>query len=408
MKALPFLLLMVAGVADGEALRISEVREVAGDGTERMTLHYRFNGEDKEEELFVLKEGIVGDKDVAQAWVHPGGGIGVKLKPDGAKAMTEATKDFIPGRTRLAVIVDGELVSAPGVRATLGGNFEISGMEDLDPRALENLARRMSGRPVLEPGEALPQAPPPPPHPEMVPFTEEEYQQNKANREKVGIYHLERVPSKDELDAKLRKGIDRDAVIAAVGNPCFTLGKSEDGKFQLLYKIAPEKREENPGGEPSRDGFEVRFSDGKVSEWEFSSSFLPRARKLVGRAPGLLVATYPKADLGSGKVDPITLIEGIKIPNVRQRVNATDLQELLSLARMASTWESAEGKEEPRLSRQCDFMKILALHFPEAQDLVDGAVDGKVTVKSLGAAMSPYVVEGKPLPDVKPAPADGN
>ena len=41
-------------------------------------------------------------------------------------------------------------------------------------------------------------------------------------------------------------------------------------------------------------------------------------------------------------------------------------------------------------------------------DLVDELVDGKVTVKSLGTAMSPYVVEGKPSPDGKVAPANGN
>jgi hypothetical protein len=407
MKASLLLLLMIAGVAQGEALRISEVREVAGDDTERMTHRYRYEGQDKEEELFVLKEAIVGDEDVAQAWVHPGEGIGVKLKPQGAKAMAEATQNMIPGRSRLAVIVDGKLVSAPGIRTTLGANFEISGLDDLDDRALANLARRMSGRAELDPKEAVSQAPPPPPRPETVPFTEEEYQQRKASREKMGIYHLESVPSQEELDAKLRKGMERDEVIGVLGKPCYTSGKAEDGKFQLLYQIAPEKREENPGRDAVRDGFEVRFAEGKVEGWELSSSFHARVRKVVGRAPGLLVATYPKADLGSGKVDPIALIEGFTIPNIRQQVNATDLQELLSLAIMASNWQSDEEKEERRLSIQCDFMKILALHFPEAQALADRAVDGSVPVKSVGDALSPYVAEGKALPDAQVAPPDG-
>jgi hypothetical protein len=406
MKALPLLLLMIASVAHGDALRISEVREVAGDDTEPMTLHYRFNGEDKEEKLFVLKEVIVGDKGVAQAWVHPGEGIGIKLNREGAAAMTEATSEMIPGRSRLAVIVDGKLVSAPMLRSVpLVANFEISGVDDMDARALENLARRMSGRAKLDPKEAVPQAPQPPPRPETVPFTEEEYQQRKAAREKVGIYHLESVPSHEELNTRLRKGMDRDAVIAVLGKPFYGWGKPEDGEFELTYKIAPEKREENPGRKAVNDGFAVRFSEGKLTGWDFSSSNLPRERKVVGQVPGLLVASYPRRDFSSGEIDAIAFLEGVKIPNIRQEVNATDLGKLLSLAMLTSNWETAEGKEQ-HLSTGCDVFRILALHFPEAQALADRAVDGSIPVKSLGAALSPYVLEGKPLPGVKPTPTE--
>jgi hypothetical protein len=52
-------------------------------------------------------------------------------------------------------------------------------------------------------------------------------------------------------------------------------------------------------------------------------------------------------------------------------------------------------------------MKILALHFPEVRDLADRAVNGSIPAKSLWAALSPYLVEGKPLPDVQGASADG-
>ncbi|RYD17964.1 MAG: hypothetical protein EOP88_24255 [Verrucomicrobiaceae bacterium] len=406
MKALPLLLLMIASVADGEALRISEVSDVAGDNTERMTLRYRFEGQDKEEELFVLKEVIVGDADVAQASVGHDGAIGVNLKPEGARAMAEATEKMIPRQSRLAIIVDGKLVSAPGVRTTLGGNFELSGLDDdLDERALENLARRMSGRPELGPKEEVSKASPPPPRPETVPFTEEEYQQLKASREKMGIYHLESIPSKEELDAKLQKGMDRNSVIAVFGKPYMMSGNADDETSQLIYKVAPEKRAENPERKMVHDGFNVGFSEGKVTFWGFSFSNTQRERKVVGRVPGLLVASYPEMDFSKGDPDMIALIEGVKIPNIRQELNITDLQQLLSLALMTSNW--GEGTEkESWISTQCDFMKILALHFPEAQDLVDGAAGNKVTLRSFGTAMSPYVTEGKPLPDVQAAPAD--
>jgi hypothetical protein len=49
-------------------------------------------------------------------------------------------------------------------------------------------------------------------------------------------------------------------------------------------------------------------------------------------------------------VDVVALLEGVKIPNVRQQVNIADLQGLLSLATMTSHWEGDEGKEAPPLT----------------------------------------------------------
>jgi len=403
MKTLPLLALLIASVAQGEVLRISEVREVSGDDTERMTHRYRFEGQEKEEELFVLKEAIVGDRDVARAEVAGKGEIYVELNPEGAKAMEEATGNMIPGLSRMAIIVDGKVVSAPGIRMKLGGKFQISGMEEMGDRALENLARRMSGKPELDPKEDVPQPTPPRPRPNTVPFTEEEYQQIKARRENMGIYHLDKVPSKEELEAKLQKGMDRDAVIAAFGKPYMASGKPDDGTFQLDYQIAPEKREANPERKMIHDGFTICFSEGKVTLWNFSSSDIPREEKAVGRVPGLLVASYPRVDFSSGDVDLIAMIEGVKIPNIRQELNITDLQQLLSLTITVSS--SDEGAEtEQWISTQCDFMKILALHFPEVEDLVDGTAGDKVTLKSLGTAVSPYATGDKSLLDLKGAP----
>jgi hypothetical protein len=408
MKSLPVVLWMIAGFACGETLRICEVRQEAGAKTERMTLRYRVNGEPREEVIFVVREPVIGDADVAQAWAGPGTAISIKLTENGAKAMAEATGDMLPGRDRLAVIVDGVLVNAPRVMSPLGSNFQIDGLDDLDERGLENLARRMSGRPPLDPKEAAPQIPPPPhvktvpfTKDKMVPFTEEEYQAIKAAREKAGIYHLENLPAEKELDAKLRKGMGRDEVVALFGRPSSTAGEPGNGEFRLSYEVAPEKREENPERKMLPGGFDVRFSNGKVSGWGHSSySTASRERKVGGRVPGLLVAKIPEVDFSSGEVDMVALLEGVKIPDIRQDVNATDLYGLLSLATMAFHAEADEG-EKDSISVGCDLMKILVLHFPEAKEVAGSAVDGKVRLRDLGNALSPYLTEGRPLPDLK-------
>lgn len=400
MKLLRVVLWMIGGIACGETLRICEVRQEAGPETERMTLRHRIKDDAREEVIFVEREPVIGDADVAKAWAGPGAVINVKLTEKGAKAMAEATGDMLPGRDRLAVIVDGVLVSAPVVQTTLASNFQIDGLDDLDDRGLENLARRMSGRAPLEPKEAASQIPPPP-SVETVPFTEEDYQAIKAAREKAGIWHIESLPTVQDLDAKLRKGMNRDEVIALFGKPSLTSGEPENGEFHMSYELAPEKREENPGRKMLPNGFDVRFSSGKVSGWGSSSySTASRERKVVDRLPGLLVANYPEVDFSSGEVDMVALLEGVKIPDIRQEVNATDLYGLISLATMAILAGADEG-EKDSISVGSDFMKILVLHFPEAKEVAGKAVDGRVRLRDLGEALSPYLTEGRPLPHRK-------
>jgi len=58
------------------------------------------------------------------------GKLTVKLNKAGANKMFDATKRMTHGVDRLAIILDGKILSAPVVQDSLGAQFEISGMKD--------------------------------------------------------------------------------------------------------------------------------------------------------------------------------------------------------------------------------------------------------------------------------------
>ncbi|MBK1829710.1 protein translocase subunit SecD [Verrucomicrobiaceae bacterium R5-34] len=58
------------------------------------------------------------------------GKLSVELNSDGATKMFDLTKQMRHGQDRLAIVLDGEVLSAPVVQSSLGKNFEISGMEN--------------------------------------------------------------------------------------------------------------------------------------------------------------------------------------------------------------------------------------------------------------------------------------
>lgn len=59
------------------------------------------------------------------------------------------------------------------------------------------------------------------------------------------------------------------------------------------------------------------------------------------------------------------------------------------------------GVEKAALAADCDFLKTLAHNFPEVASLRKEAADGKVRVKALDDALSPYALGIKELPRVK-------
>ncbi|BDS04997.1 protein translocase subunit SecDF [Oceaniferula spumae] len=58
------------------------------------------------------------------------GELSVELNNDGATKMFDLTKQMTHGRDRLAIVLDGEVLSAPVVQASLSQKFQISGMAD--------------------------------------------------------------------------------------------------------------------------------------------------------------------------------------------------------------------------------------------------------------------------------------
>ncbi len=70
-------------------------------------------------------------KDVQQAYPESMGGghsVGIRLTNGGADKMINLTKDMDPGRDRIAVVLDSEVITAPTVQSVpLGKNFQIEG-----------------------------------------------------------------------------------------------------------------------------------------------------------------------------------------------------------------------------------------------------------------------------------------
>jgi hypothetical protein len=156
--AIAFSFFAAVSLGLGDTLRLSEVADEASDSTEQIT----FSREGANHVIIVKKALIIGDADVNLAVPNYGldNDFYVELTDDGAKKIKEATAKMNHGQDRLAIIVEGRLVSAPVVQSPLGGSFIISGLEDLGPREIDDLARKMSGRPPRPAGvEPMPAVP---------------------------------------------------------------------------------------------------------------------------------------------------------------------------------------------------------------------------------------------------------
>lgn len=391
---LAVLIFNITHFCSAETLRISELANAAGEGVEQMIL----KTESGEEALFVKTEAVLTDADVKQAWADPtiGGQIGVELNEEGVKKLKVIMARMQRGRDRLAILVEGRLITAPIIMSTLDSPFLVSGFKNMGFRELDDLARKMSGRPPRPQGE---DPDPPKSHPkiESVPFTEEEYQARKALRERSGIFHLESIPSKEDLDKLLRKGMKREEVLKIFGKPFSVSGASHEEHFHLWYLIAPEKRPQDPKRGMLPDGFGVDFTDGKLSRWSHTYSNVPREEKMVGGESPTLRVILPEVDFSSGDLNLVAYVEGIVIPDPKQSVNRRDLGELISIAMSLSSVREKDSAKAT-LDADCDFMKVLSRHFSEVAALRKSAVEGRVEVNQLSEILSPYVFGKKELP----------
>ncbi|RYG85339.1 MAG: hypothetical protein EON58_23130, partial [Alphaproteobacteria bacterium] len=125
-----FLLCGSSHTLAAEKLRLSKVSEVETQGTERLVL----SKDSDKKEIFVEKEAIVTEADIDSASLSPVNEVNFTFSETGAKKLADATK-VGHGVMRIAILVNGELISAPVVMAQLGRNISVNGLdhiEDLD------------------------------------------------------------------------------------------------------------------------------------------------------------------------------------------------------------------------------------------------------------------------------------
>lgn len=102
------------------------------------------DGKERTDYILLSKRVALTGKDVQQAWPLPpmGGGhkVAITLSSAGEDKMINLTKDMTEDRDRIAIVLDGEVLTAPVVQSTpLGKKFEISGQESAEEaRSLAN------------------------------------------------------------------------------------------------------------------------------------------------------------------------------------------------------------------------------------------------------------------------------
>jgi len=92
------------------------------------------DGEERTEPLLLSRRVKVKGSHVRFAgpdYAQPGV-VQVRLKTEGGDAMRDMTSKMTLGRDRLAVVLDGEVMSAPTVQAILGSQFVIEGLDSIE------------------------------------------------------------------------------------------------------------------------------------------------------------------------------------------------------------------------------------------------------------------------------------
>lgn len=387
---IPFLTI---GISMGQTLRISR----AYDEPVQDAVPMEFKHLDAMQQVFVAKEAIIADPDVKSADASVKGQIQVELTEAGAEKMRKATTGLTHGMDRFAFVVDGRLVSAPVVSSPLGARFFI-GFAGLSDAQMDDLARKISGRPPRPEGEAFDAKPLQ--DPEAVPYSDQEYLQLKARREKMGIHYLDRLPSGEELSDALRVGMSKDEVEKVLGKPTFGEG---DG---LTYNLAPEKLPRNPEREFIPCGLTLHLKEGKLTRWSVMTGPESWSGKLVGAEQSSLEVKPPEMNLSAPDFDPVRFFEGCKVPNPDQAVNRTDLVGLIRLVAMVASMAEVRDTPELAVAPDCDLMKILEKHFPDAAKLQKDAAGGKIPLRKLKEVFEPYNLGDKPLPEVKVTPVE--
>lgn len=381
--------------AGPEVFRISKVLPAGSENSETMELKHG----DETEQLLVAKEAIVTGEDVEDAYAVPEGAgmsLGVKLSEQGGEKMAAATRKATVGVDRLAIVIDGEVVMAPVLlQSELGKNISIT-LGEKDWKEVSDLADRIMGR---ESESRMPNAESHPPlvfH-KTVPYTEKEYQEVKALREKVGVFFRETIPTDEELDASLRKGMEFGDVVAMFGKATGLFGDREKGDFTACYDLAPELGDDDPNDHMTRRGFMITFEGGGVVRWSLVwSSQKPRMKRFDEVERKLMIV--PR-DLGysTGEVNPLRIVEEIEIPDPAQEVTRADIYDLLYLV-----WQPCQYRKEyeiQSIDANCDVLTCLSRHLPHIRKCRNEAENGRVELSLLETIVRPFILEGKTVPD---------
>lgn len=388
------LVLFLLPTMSADVIRLASVVEIDGLGITR----HEFGEGENPEILFVEDKAIVTEADVVHAILSPSreDAIDIGLSKAGTEKMIAATKIMRPGIDRIAIIVNGKIVSAPVLQSVpLGKHFIISGLKEKNEAM--NLAARLSGKSDLEIVDELAVIEQGmrdrPPLPEPVFHTEEEYQKLKAERDKVGLHYMDRLYSEAELDGLLKPGMKKAEVTGIFGKPQLRT-ENEDGTVRLKFETAPERRPETP--EYHMGSFRAHFESGKLIEWRaYGWSHSTRAPKPPERPPGNLIFKTPPADMSSEDFDYMAFYEAheISLKPGKNKPTVADYYDLIGVL-----WGlSGIVDEGQTIDSQCDIIQFLVPAVPDLGALVKKSAQGRIAINEINEILKAFVLGEKEL-----------
>ena len=142
-----FILSLLPTFSPAQALRLSKVVDAEGPDITR----FEMEGGPAPQIIFVEDKAFITEDDIAKASpskLQPDS-VDITLSKAGEKKMREATLKMRGGIDRIAIIVDGKILSAPVIQSVpLGKNFIISGLNARNGQEASELAARLSGKKV--------------------------------------------------------------------------------------------------------------------------------------------------------------------------------------------------------------------------------------------------------------------
>lgn len=386
--------------ASGEILRLSKVVAEGSANAERIELNHG----NEREVLFVEKQAIITRADVKLAMRSPQqeDALDITLTEEGGKKLAAATKDA-HGDMRIVVLIDEKAVLAPVVNQQLGNQFVIEGLKEYPRDDLALLGWRIEGKSDEEIAKLLRESQQlgntPPPRPKREYYSDEEYAALKKEREKVGIFYLDQLPTEEELNKRLKAGMSAADVMKELGRPTHTILDDDRRVTDLRYSLAPERR--SPSIEMRPDRIAVHFSKDEMVSWGIDTSNAPREGKPSKGGRRALNAVFPKADFSRKDFDMMRWVEEIQILPKEGEKTATpqDYADLIGLIINVA----ATGNESSMVDANCSVVAILSGSFPEVADLRKSS-GSEINLLKLRDALKPYQLGKKQFPGAPSTP----